>query len=434
MRIVQITPGSGGTFYCENCLRDVAVVQALRRLGHDVVMTPMYLPLFVDASAGVAQGVPVFFGGINVYLQQKLALFRKTPRWLDRLFDAPWMLKWAAGREGSTDAADLGPMTLSMLRGEDGRQRKELARLVAWLHDEARPDVVHISNALLLGLAAEIKRALNVPIVCSLQDEHTWLDAMGKPYALRCWQAMADNARHVDAFAAVSRWYAQEMGRRMALPPERVHMVYLGIELDDIEGARTAPQPPVIGYLSRLCGGHGLDHLVEAFIRLKREPALSDLTLRATGGITPADRPFVDGLVEKLRRAGVADDVEFLPDFDRAARHAFLESLSVLSVPVPQGEAFGSFILEALAHAVPVVEPQAGAFPEIIEATGGGVVYDPDVEGALDQALAGLLLDPARAETLGLQGRAVVRQRFTVDVMAGNLAALYHRLTRGAES
>ncbi len=426
MRIVHVIPGSGGTFYCENCLRDTGLVRTLRRQGHDVVMVPLYLPMFVDAK-DIVGDVPVFFGGINVYLQQQFSLFRKTPRWFDRVFDTSWMLKRAAAREGSTSAADLGPMTLSMLRGGEGHQRKELERLVTWLRDHEKPDLIHISNALLLGLAGEIKRNLGVPVVCSLQDEDTWLDAMGAPYDQRCWDAMAEAANHVDAFVAVSQWYADQMCARMKLDADRVAIIHLGIE---IAGDEPAPEhaPPVLGYLSRLGECHGLGDLTDAFLRLREQPALDGLRLRATGGITPADLPFLNALNERLCRHGAEDDVEFVDDFQEAARHEFLRSLSVLSVPVPKGEAFGTFILEALACGVPVVQPRVGAFPEVVEATGGGVTYDPNEEGAFEGALAELLLDPSLARSLGEKGRAAVRERFTIDGMAEKLLAMYKEL------
>ncbi|MCX5671317.1 MAG: glycosyltransferase family 1 protein, partial [Planctomycetota bacterium] len=181
MRIIQITPGAGTNFYCENCLRDNALVLELRRQGHDALMVPLYLPLVTEGPDATA-GVPIFFGGINVYLQQKLALFRRTPRWLDRLLDARGLLKWASGRAEMTKARDLGEATLSMLRGEDGRQVKELERLVAWLAVQDRPDVICLSNALLAGLVRRMKAALGVPVVSMLQDEDGFLDALPEPY------------------------------------------------------------------------------------------------------------------------------------------------------------------------------------------------------------------------------------------------------------
>ena len=180
MKVVHIVPGSGGTFYCQNCMRDGALVQELRKQGIDVVMVPMYLPMFTDGDS-IEDDTPVFFGGINVWLQQQVPFFRKTPRWLDQWLDSKWMLKRAAKMEGTTSAAELGPMTLSMLNGTYGNQRKEVVRLMKWLTDHEKPDAIHLSNALLIGLAAPIKAALNVPVFCSLQDEDWWLDEINPP-------------------------------------------------------------------------------------------------------------------------------------------------------------------------------------------------------------------------------------------------------------
>ncbi len=427
MKIVHIVPGSGGTFYCQNCLRDGALVRALRRQGHDVILAPLYLPMFTD-DPSLARDVPVFFGGINVYLQQKYALFRHTPRWLDRLFDARWMLRRAAAQEGSTSAAELGPMTLSMLSGNEGNQRKEIARLVAWLAEQERPDIVHISNMLLAGLAGPLKEALGVPIVCSLQDEDTWIDAMGEPHAGQCWQAMAQCAAHIDMFTPVSRWYAGVMQARLGLPPEKIEVIPLGVDLDDFKLAPRHEGAPVLGFLSRLSESEGLGALIDAFIALKQKQEWKTLRLRATGGVTPANETYVRAQQKKLAACDLAQEVDFLSDFSGPARGEFLRSLSVLSVPALHGEAFGSFMLEALAHGVPVVQPRIAGFTEVVEMTGGGLLYDPAVAGTLEQALEALLRDTERARKLGETGRKAVLERFGIGHMAENMLGVYARL------
>lgn len=420
MKVVHIIPGSGGTFYCQNCLRDVSLVRALRRKGHDIVMAPLYLP----SSSDLEPDAPVFFGGINVYLQEKVGLFRYTPRWIDKLFDVPWMLKHAAKREGSTKAAGLGPMTLSMLKGRDGNQKKELDRLVEWLVEQEQPDVVHISNALLIGLAGEIKRAMNVPIICSLQDENVWLDAIDPPYNKLCWSAIAERVGDVDVFVSVSGWYADRMADRMSMSRDAIRVVHIGVEIDeDISGPSF--DIPTIGYLSKMTESLGLGMLVDAFMELKRRPGLETLRLRATGGMTGPDRRFVAQLNKKLADEGMDADVEFREEFGPEDRRRFLESISVLSVPAMQGEAFGTYIIEALAHGVPVVQPAAGAFPELVETTCGGVLFDPDEPDGLVSALESLLLDPGRACDLGRHGCEVVRKEFSIDTMAERMIAVY---------
>ena len=424
MRIIQITPGAGTNFYCENCLRDNALALELRRMGHDALMVPLYLPLAADGPDST-RGVPIFFGGINVYLQQKSSLFRRTPRWFDRPFDARWLLRWASRRTEMTKARDLGEATVSMLRGENGRQVKELERLVAWLSAQDRPDVICLSNILLAGLVRRIKAALGVPVFSMLQDEDGFLDGLPEPYRQDSWQVLAERAAEIDGFLAVSRHYGGLMQRRLSLAPGRVHTVYPGIEPARYGPAAAPPSPPTIGYLAQMRPAMGLDLLVEAFLAVRARGRVPGVRLRVAGGHTPGDRPFVEAVRERLAAAGAAGDVEFLPVPDRQAKPEFLRSLSVLSVPARGEVAFGIFVLEALASGVPVVEPRAGAFPEILEATGGGVLVEPDNVGALAAALEQLLASPADARALAEQGRRAVLERFTIQRMAENVLRVF---------
>jgi glycosyltransferase involved in cell wall biosynthesis len=405
-------------------MRDGALVQALRRAGENVVMVPMYLPMFSDGYP-VQDDTPVFFGGINVWLQQQVPFFRKTPRWLDRFFDSKWMLKRAARLEGATSASNLGAMTLSMLEGTEGNQKKEVERLVDWLAEHERPDVVHISNALLIGLAGEIKAKLNVPVVCSLQDENWWLDEINPPYNESCWDAIRARCGDVDRFVAVSNWFADRMSEQLVVPRDLIDVVHIGIDLDGFEQAPLDFDPPVLGYLSRLNTTLGIDKLVDAFIELKKMPGLGMLKLKATGGAVGDDLKCVEAQKKKLAKAGLADDAAFIEDFTREQRLAFLKSISVMCVPVEQGEAFGSFVIESMAAGVPVVQPDAGAFPELIEATGGGILYEDLVED-----LEKILLNPDRARELGRIGHEAVHSHFGVEAMAQNMIALYREVTQ----
>jgi hypothetical protein len=142
--------------YCGGCFRDNALVATLRRLGHDVLMVPLYLPLNLE-DADQSARTPIFFSGINVYLQQKMPLFRKLPRWLNRLLASPLLLRQAGKAAAKTRPADVGDLTLSMLKGEEGNQARELDELVRWLKTQAKPDLVCLSNVLLVGM--EIGRA-----------------------------------------------------------------------------------------------------------------------------------------------------------------------------------------------------------------------------------------------------------------------------------
>jgi glycosyltransferase involved in cell wall biosynthesis len=430
MRIVQIAPSAGDSFYCENCLRDATLVKAMIKLGHDVLMVPLYLPVQIeeDASAHVS---PIFFGGLNVYLQQKSALFRKTPRWLDQLLDSPKLLSWIGRKAGMTSARNLGETTTSMLRGEQGQQIKELNRLVDWLGtQENKPDIICLSNILLVGLAGPIRKRLGVPVVCLLQDEDGFLDGLSSPYREQAWQVIAERSTDVDAFVAVSEYYAEAMRERLGFDPDRVHVVYTGISLQGYESPRAAPEIPTIGYLSRMCPDRGLDTLVDAFIKLKNREGLVNARLRITGGRRADDKAFIERIERQLSSHGLLDDVDFLPDFAGGARCDFLQTLSVLSVPEKQPMAYGLYVLEALAAGVPVVQPARGVFPELLEITGGGVLCEPNDADDLADALESLLFDPQRAGELGRRGREAIFEKFDIDQTAGEMVRTYGEIAQ----
>jgi glycosyltransferase involved in cell wall biosynthesis len=430
LRIIYLTSGTG-SFYCGTCMRDNALVVALRKRGHDALLVPMYLPLTLD-EASAAENAPLFFGGINVYLQQKSALFRKTPRWIDKLFDSPRALQGAAKRAGMTQARDLGDLTLSMMRGEEGNQAKELDRLVEWLKEE-KPDVVCLSNALFMGFARRIKRETGALVACTLQGEDGFLDALLEPDRTASWETLAERAKDVDTFIAVSKYHANLMAQRAQLPPERVHVVYNGILLDGYGPRPTPlPDPPVLGYLARMHHAKGLETLVEAFILLCQRDRIKNLQLRVAGAQVGNDGAFVDKLKARLTEAGVSDRATFHPNIDRDEKIAFLQSLSVLSVPATYGESFGLYVIEALAAGVPVVQPRHAVFPELLAETGGGVLCEPDNPASLAEAIENLLSDPEAARTLGEEGRRNVFARFNVDEMARNVTRVFEQASRPA--
>jgi len=430
MRIAQLTPSSGDSFYCENCLRDAALVTAMRKLEHEILLLPMYLPMQVDEKE-VPCSAPIFFGGINVYLQQKLSIFRNTPRWIDRLFDHPGLLRWAGRKAGMTSAKDLAETTISMLKGRQGRQIKELDRLVEWLaQDDNRPDVVTLSNILLIGLAGPIKERLGVPVLCLLQDEDGFLDGLGSPYAQQAWGIVKEQSKKVDAFIAVSQYYANVMQERLDIDSERLKVVRMGISLDGYQSRENVPEIPTIGYLSQMCNKKGLDTLVDAFIRLKKNEKLKNARLRIAGGYYSVDEGFLDSLREKLSSRELINDVEFLPSFGRDTKFEFLSSLSVLSVPEKQPVAYGLYVLEALASGVPVVEPAIGVFPELLEITGGGVLYQDNTAAGLAAAMEPLLLDADYAQRLGQKGRDAILEKLRIDQTAGEMIKIFERIVQ----
>jgi glycosyltransferase involved in cell wall biosynthesis len=419
MKIILLTPGTG-SFYCGTCMRDNALAIALRRRNQDALMVPMYLPPSLD-EVSAAEGAPLFYGGINVYLQQVSPLFRKTPRWIDRLFDSPPALASAAKRAGMTQPHELGNLTLSMLRGEDGSQSKELDRLVEWLKHDGKADAVILSNALLMGLAGRIRRETGAKVICTLHGEDTFLDSLAEPYRTQSWETLAERAQDVDVFIPVSHYYGDIMIRRAKLPPEKVHVVYNGISLEGYNPKPAPPETPTLGFLSRMCPPKGLHTLVDAYILLRKRNAIPAVQLRVAGAQTPGDVTYVEEQKAKLRTAGLENDAQFFPNIDRDDKIAFLQSLTVLSTPAMYGEAFGLYIIEALAAGTPVVAPRHAVFPELLAATGGGILCEPDSVDDLAKAIEELLSYPDEAYKLGAEGQKRVFERFSMDDMASGV-------------
>ncbi len=422
MKIVLLTPGTG-SYYCGVCMRDNALAREVIQQGHLAVMLPMYLPLTLDEDSAT-RDAHVFFGGINVYLQQKFAFFRQSPRWLDRLLNYRGFLRLAGNQSGMTDGAELGEITVSMLRGQEGNQAKELQKLIEWLSEHEKPDAIWLSTALLAGLAKGIAAKLDIPVLCSLQGEDVFLDDLPEPWRSKAWQTLSECSRHVAAFVAPSSYYGELMGRRMDLDRSRLHVIPNGIALEGFEPPVLPPPTPTVGFLARFTPGKGLDFVVDAFIELKRRGKIPGARLCCVGAMTKGDERFVSGLKGRLSQAGFAGDAEFHPNVSREEKIAHLQKMSLLTVPTRYGEAFGLFLIEALAAGVPVVQPRTASFPEIVEATGGGILFDEGSVAACVAAWESLLANPSGARELGEKGRLAVGRDYSIQRLAEQYLAL----------
>jgi glycosyltransferase involved in cell wall biosynthesis len=423
VRILSFT-GGAGSMYCGSCLRDNALAAALLARGHDVVLTPVYTPTRTD-ERNVSQD-HVFFGGISVYLEQHSAVFRHSPWLLDRIWDAPWVIRMATKRQIKVDPKSLGELTVSMLRGENGFQRKEIGKLLDWLGQEPTFDVVNLPYTLLLGLAAPLARELKAPICCTLQGEDLFLDGLGEPYREQSLQLIREASVHVDAFLPVSEYYRDYMPAYLGIPRDKMHVVPLGINLEGY-----SPRPPLrqgpftIGYLARIAPEKGLHVLCEAYRVLRERADGRPSRLVAAGYLAPEHHAYLDDIRAKMRGWGLEGQFAYRGEVDRAQKMEFLRGLHVLSVPATYEEPKGLFLLEAMAMGVPVVQPRRGAFPEIVESTGGGIVVDADDPGALAEGLLELWRDPDRAASLGARGAEGVREHYEVGRMAEAAEAVY---------
>jgi glycosyltransferase involved in cell wall biosynthesis len=432
MKIAYLGAGAAGR-YCGACLHDNTLASALGKLGEEILLLATYTPLRTDEE-NVSHS-RVFFGGVNVFLQQKSALFRHTPWFFDAMFDSPRLLAWLSRKSSGMEARQLGELTISTLLGEHGRQRKEINKLVHWLAGDFKPDVVHLSNSMLAGSARQIRRRLGVPIVCGLAGEDIFIEGLAEPHYSEARKLLKERARDIDAFVALNEYYADFMADYLSVPRSRIEVIRHGLNFAG-HGTRApragrADPTATIGYFARVAPEKGLHVLVEAFAILCEDKSLSPLRLRVAGYKSAGDEPYFSAIVRRVQELGLAERFEYAGELDRAAKIAFLQSLDVMAVPTVYRESKGISVIEGWANAVPAVLPAHGTFPEYIDDTGGGVLCEPEDPRSLADKLAELVRDPALADELGRRGQAAVRERYTAEAMAAAHREFYYRVTRG---
>ena len=428
MRILSITAGAAG-MYCGSCLRDNGLAVELLARGHDVTLLPLYTPTTTDET-NVSRD-QVLFGGISIYLQQYAALFRHTPRFLDKWWDSPRVIKTFASRSLSTDPKLLGDLMISMLEGRNGVLRKEFDKLLEWLAAEPPPDVINLPNSLLIGLAGPLREAMKRPICCTLQGEDLFLEGLIEPYRQRALDLIRRQVPNVDRFVPVSEFYVPVMSRLLSIPADRMAVVPLGINLAGYERRASGKSNDGVfrvGYFARIAPEKGLRALAEAYVLLRKRTPGIRIQLDAAGYLSRADEPYLESVRETLNRAGLAGEFTYHGVVDRSRKLAFLASLDLLSVPATYDEPKGVFLLEAMASGVPVVQPRRGAFTEIVEQTGGGLLVAPDDAEALADGLYRLWQDPALKKTLGDRGFDGVRAHYSIARSTDRMLAVYENI------
>jgi glycosyltransferase involved in cell wall biosynthesis len=423
MKILYLT-GGAGQMYCGSCLRDNALATELLARGHDVTLLPVYTPTLTD-EPNVSYD-KVFFGGVSVYLEQYLPIFRKSPKWLDGIWDSKPMLSFASRRSISTSPKMLGEMTVSMLKGEAGFQQKEISKMLDWLSVAGKPDVISLPYSLLLGLAKPLKDALDRPVLCTLQGEDLFLDGLEEPYRSESKQLISEHLKYIDAFISVSQYYAEFMPRYLGVPAEKIRVVPLGINLEGYsKKERDSSQPFTIGFFARVAPEKGLHVLAESYRQLRKNGRLENARLSAAGYLAPEHRSYLSEIQEAMNQAELSSEFKYEGVVDRQQKIAFLQSIDVLSVPATYNEPKGIFLLEAMACGVPVLQPRRGGFTEVVERTGGGLLVEPDNVEALAEGILKLARDSDLRASLGENGFKNVREHYSVARMADSALEAY---------
>jgi len=441
MNLAFLTPGTG-SYYCGACMRDNALAKSLHAVGHEVSLLPMYLPLMLDEDKLPQTDNPIFFGGINVFLQQKLPRLR-LPGFLHKLLNNASLLRSAAKRSHMTSAREHGEMALAMLRIEDSPFGQEMDQLIDWLAQE-KPDILLLGTALQAGMIRQLKKRLDVKIICSFQGEDSFLDGLPEPFKSDCWNELTARLPDADLLIAPSQFYADLMRQRLNLPTQKIEVLPNGISSSE-RGLQSAPQPkppsnaalgispenvgatakrPVIGYLARMIREKGVHHLVEAFIHLRTELKHPDAQLHIAGAVTAGDEKLVAELKTQLHTAGLTDHVTWSPNISLEEKHSILSRFTLFSVPATYPEAFGLYLIEALAAGLPVVQPDASSFQEIIHQSQAGHLVPPNDPKALAAAWHQLLQDPAELKTLSENARRAAAEFYSVEAMRDRFLAL----------
>jgi len=439
MKIIYIASGAAN-MYCGSCMHDNALAAAMKAAGEDVSLFPLYTPMRLDEeNVGERQ---IFYGGIAAYLMQKYPRPFFGRDFLLRVAGSQSLLRMMPHFDigSAVDPVANAELTISMLKGENGNQRELLQELVQWIKSTYQPDVIHVTNALLIGVVREFKRSLQIPITCGLHGEDIFLEGMPKPYRQEALGIIRERAQDVDRFLAISTYYSEMFSKWVGLDRSRIEVVWPGIALQDYRALPAGPsasRPLTIGFLARFVPEKGLHLLVDAFIRLQRSGEFPDLQLLAGGYVSRAYKTYIDGLRRKIRDHHLEDRIKLLGTLDRAEKLNFFRQIDVFSVPSPYREPKGIPVLEALASGVPVVQPDHGAYPEWIHATQGGLLYEPNDTADLAEKLACLLRDAQLRTQLGHQGRQGIFEKFSSERMASATLDVLRKLasqTTGSET
>ena len=270
-----------------------------------------------------------------------------------------------------------------------------------------------------MGVAKAIRQRINIPVVCSVQDEEVWIDSMKGEYLQEAWQGIAENIGYIDKFVTTSEFYKNTITTRI---PQiaNVEVVHPGVDASKYVSDQY-PVDPVIGFFYRMNRENGLGILAEAFVKLKKRDTIKNIKLKVAGGYTAKDRRFLNEVKRILKP--YMDDVDLCNAYDPERHADFYKQITIISVPLTFDESVGLYLCEAFAAGRPAVEPATGSFPEI---TGeAGVVYSPNNSDALADAIEKLLTDHAFFKHCCEKALEMSKTRYSDQVMAARLVKVY---------
>jgi len=234
----------------------------------------------------------------------------------------------------------------------------------------------------------------------------------------------------VELFIAGSRYYADMMSADLKIPREKIAVVPHGIDIDErLMASKGAPTGEfTVGFFARIAPEKGLHVLADAYIAFRERHPERKARLAAGGYLAGEHRPYLQGIEEKLRAAGRGAEFHYHGAPDRQGKFEFLRGLDLLAAPTPYREPKGLFAMEAMACGVPVVLPRHGAFPELLEATEGGLLHTAGDQADLVAALERLADDAELRQAMGQRGARAVRGRFAAPLMASRISDLLQGL------
>lgn len=421
LRVAYIVAGAGG-MYCGACAHDQAVARELRRLGLDVLLVPLYTPLRWDGQQLAHERV--FLGGVSTWLRQATPLLRPASWALRPILDSRFVLTAISRVAIQTDARKLGPMTVSVLQGIDGPHGQEMQRLASYLAEDFRPQVVHLSNTLLSGLARPLREAFPCAVVANVQGEEHFLVALSQPYRDTAVALLRQNLRDVERLIRPTWTGIDDILSLTERPREDFAVVPPALDVGSVHCLQRSTRAIVIGYLSAIRPEKGLDLLVDA---VRRVAGTVDLAIEFRIAGQALDTPWWKSLQPKLQNMPENVQCGYVGELDRDAKWAFMHACQIFCLPSRLSECRAMAALEAMACGCAVIGPNDGIFQELL-ADGAGVLFETGSVNSLAAAIDSLIRDPGMVRRLGATALASAG-RYSARQSAATLAQIYQGLS-----